>query len=251
MSKLADKIGVSFKDTLKYFPEKKRVLVGYPVRWKPEIFNKEVSKNKLGFEPKKRIIFFFGGSQGARSINNAVVDSLKILLKKEDIAIIHATGRYLSNEYDAYSNTLARLRDNEIEGSISGRYLVEPYFNNINEIYSASDLVVARSGAGTVFELAAMGIPSILIPKSLVPGDHQFYNAKALSDAGGAVVIREKIITENNKRVEKLDSERLSDAVLSIIYDDEKLKEMSECANNIFIPDAAEKICSEIFSLVG
>ncbi len=251
MVKIADRSGVSFKETLNYFPKNKAVLVGYPVRWKSRSLNKEASKSKLGFEPQKKIIFFFGGSQGARSINNALVDSLKILLEKENIGIIHSTGGYVSKEYNAYSDTITGLKNNGINGSIPGKYLVESYFSNINEIYSAADLVVSRAGAGTVVELAAMGIPSVLIPKTLVPGDHQYYNAKALSNVGGAIVIREEIISQKNEKREKIDSKKLTDAIFAVIDDELKLKEMSECANSIFIPDAVERIYTEISSLLS
>ncbi len=250
IGRISNKIGVSFKETLKSFPKNKTVFVGYPLRWKTKGFNKEASKIKFGFDPKNKIIFFFGGSQGSRSINNAVFEFLNILLEKKDIGIIHGTGRYISSEYDAYLNTVSKLSEIGIEGSIPGRYLMEPYFTDVDEIYSATDLVVARSGAGTVIELAAMGIPSILIPKSLVPGNHQYYNAKSLADVGGAVIIEEEIITKDNKKFESINSRVLIETILDIIYDEAKLKKMSESAKNIYIPDSAERICSEIFSLV-
>lgn len=251
IGRISKKIGVSFKETLKFFPKNKTVFVGYPLRWKTKGFNREATKIKFGFDPKNKIIFFFGGSQGSRSINNAVFEFLNILLEKKNIGIIHGTGRYISSEYDAYLNTVSKLSEIGIEGSIPGRYLMEPYFTNVDEIYSVTDLVVARSGAGTVIELAAMGIPSILIPKSLVPGNHQYYNAKTLADVGGAVIIKEEIITKNNKKFESINSKVLIDTILDIIYDDTKLKKMSESVKHIYIPDSAERICSEIFSLVG
>jgi len=250
IGKISKRIGVSFKETLKFFPENKTVFVGYPLRWKTKGFNKEASKIKFGFQPNNKIIFFFGGSQGSRSINNAVFDSLNILLEKKDIGIVHGTGRYISSEYDAYLNTVSKLNKIGIEGSIPGKYLIQPYFTNVDEVYSATDLVVARSGAGTVIELAAMGIPSILIPKSLVPGNHQYFNAKALADVGGTVIVKEEIITKNNKKFESVNSKLLIKIILDIIYDETKLKRMSESVKQIYIPDSVERICSEIYSLV-
>ena len=250
LGKLASKIGVSFRETLKFFPADKSVFTGYPLRWKSEDSDKVEAKRKLGFSPDKKIIFFFGGSLGARSINNALVEALPTLLQEESIGIIHGAGKNVSSDYNAYENTLAGLKEKGIDGSIQGKYLLQAYFNNIDEVYAASDIVVARSGAGTVVELAAMGIPSILIPKSLVPGNHQYYNAKALADSGGAVILKEDVITVNNKKQECINPEKLIGIIKDMVFNTQKLERMTESAGKIFVPDAAEKIYDEIAGLI-
>lgn len=250
MGKISKRIGVSFKETLSFFPKEKTAFVGYPLRQNIKPLNKESSKIKLGFQPKKKIIFFFGGSQGARSINNVVVELLPSFLEMENIGIIHSTGKYVSLEYDAYADSMNKLNSKGIKGSITGKYLIEKYFNNMDEVYSATDLVVSRSGAGTVNELSVMGIPSILIPKSLVPGNHQFYNAKALADIGAAVIVKERILSENDKKYEWIDPKELMEIIMNIINDDSKLKDMSNSVKGIRISDAQERICTEIFSLI-
>ncbi|MFC1557766.1 glycosyltransferase [candidate division KSB1 bacterium] len=250
LGKLASKIGVSFRETLKFFPADKSVFTGYPLRWKSGDSDKVEAKRKLSFSPDKNIIFFFGGSLGARSINNALVEALPALLKEENIGIIHGAGKNVSSDYNAFEDTLTGLKKSGIDGSIPGKYLLQVYFNNINEVYAASDIVVARSGAGTVVELAAMGIPSILIPKSLIPGNHQYYNAKALADSGGAVILKEDVITVNNKKQECVDPEKLIQIIKDLIHNTQKLERMKESAGKIYIPDAVEKIYDEIAGLI-
>jgi UDP-N-acetylglucosamine--N-acetylmuramyl-(pentapeptide) pyrophosphoryl-undecaprenol N-acetylglucosamine transferase len=250
MGKISKRIGVSFRETLNFFPKGKTAFVGYPLRQIIKPLNKEASKIKLGFQPRKKIIFFFGGSQGARSINNVVVELLPVFLEKENIGIIHSAGRYVSSEYDAYSDTISKLNGKGIKGSITGKYLVERYFNNMGEVYSATDLVVSRSGAGTINELSAMGIPSILVPKSLVPGNHQFYNAKALADVGAAVIVKEKILSENGRKYEWINPKELMEIIMDVINNDSKLENMSNSVKSIYISDAPERICAEIFSLI-
>ena len=250
MGKLASKIGVSFRETLKFFPADKSVFTGYPLRWEIGDSDKVEAKRKLGFDPDKKIIFFFGGSLGARSINKALVEALPALFQEEGIGIIHGAGKNISSDYNAYEDTLERLKEKGINGSIPGKYVLEPYFDNMDEIYSASDIVVARSGAGTVVELTAMGIPSILIPKSLIPGNHQYYNAKALADSGGAVILKEDVIAVNNKKQEYVDPEKLIEIIKDMVFNTQKLESMTKSAGSFFIPDAAEKIYEEIAGLI-
>jgi UDP-N-acetylglucosamine--N-acetylmuramyl-(pentapeptide) pyrophosphoryl-undecaprenol N-acetylglucosamine transferase len=196
------------------------------------------------------VVFIFGGSQGARTINRAVVDALPYLFPyRSKIFIVHGRGLSKSAIYDAEKDTedrIARL-DDEIRRELPGFYYAQNYFYNIQNVYAISDLVVARSGAGTISEIAALGKPSILIPKSGLPGDHQVMNARAMKQAGAAYVLYEDTFRdENGNLMERLDGQVLAQSIVRIIQDNVLLATMSQCARTFFRRNASKTIIDVI-----
>jgi UDP-N-acetylglucosamine--N-acetylmuramyl-(pentapeptide) pyrophosphoryl-undecaprenol N-acetylglucosamine transferase len=171
-------------------------------------------------------ILVFGGSQGSHRLNLSVPKAFGILGRK-DISLIHQTGDSdLDDVRKAYEWYGIRAE-------------VFPFIEDIGGAYKHSDLVIGRAGAGTIAEVTAVGVPSILVPYPFSAYNHQFENAKSLERAGAAVVIEDKDAAP----------ERLAE-ILSGLLRREKLKEMGERAKSLGKPDAAKMIVDEIYRLI-
>ena len=155
-------------------------LVGTPIR--PE-FSEKVNPTKvlenLGLNPKYKTILLFGGSQGAKALNTALIDTVKQLVaENEEIQFIHISGeRWYQTICNKYGKT--------------NRVMVLPYSNEIYDLMHSCHLVVCRSGAGTLAELVYCKKPSVLVPLPTAAANHQFYNAKVLQSVGCATLVEE------------------------------------------------------------
>ncbi len=248
VGRLADRVFVTFPETLAAFPAN-AVLAGYPLRRRIQPAARDAARAALDFDvpPGRQVIVAFGGSQGARTINRAVVDALGPLLAQQDrLFIIHGTGLRRdggTRDEDAESRSrLAQRYSEEERRAIDGFYVARPYFHNIEQVYALADLVVVRGGAGTLNEVAALGLPAIVVPKINLPGEHQVMNARALAAGGGAAVLYEETRNEDGRTVEWLDGQALASAVVSLLDDPERLRQMG-AANRAFVRgDALETI---------
>ena len=223
----ADKVFVGFDETVKYFKNKNKVVVsGNPV---PLVFA-EAASRRAEFRNKYRVpegtfcLLFFGGSQGAAALNAAAVDTAERLSGHYYSILI--TGRdYYEGFYDRYP-----LR------SRAGLKLIK-YSDAIYELYAAADLIISRAGALSVTEIMLSGKASILIPSPNVTNNHQYYNAKALSDKGAALLLTEDEITDG----------KLADEIVKFAMNPDKLTEMSSAAAKQANPGALKVIVDEIF----
>lgn len=231
--KFAKRVAVSFAGSAKYFPMDKTAVVGNPVR--KEFFIKEVlgAKEYFRLESEAPVIFIFGGSQGAKNINDNLLDILPELLA--DYQIIHQCGK---NNYEDCRGRADLILETS---SFKSRYKIFPYLESdaMRMAYGAADLVVSRAGSGSIFEIAASGLPSIIIPLTGSAQEHQRENAYAYAKSGAAVVIEER-----NLKPHILKSE-----ISRLINDREGLGKMSAAAKLFAKPEAAEKIAREIISL--
>ena len=250
MGKWVDKVLLTFPQTLSFFPN--AAVVGYPVRNSIVPISPEEAAKSLPFPvPEgRRIVFVFGGSQGARTINRAIVDALPHLLPyKDGLFIIHGSGLASSSSYNAARDTEKRIEKvltDEQRSRLADFYYRQDYFHNIAEIYSLSSLIVCRSGAGSLNEISRMGKPVLLLPKVNLPGDHQVMNARAMKNAGAAEILFEDTVMENGGLLEYLDGRVLADKVLALIEDRPRLREMAEKSGEFLRRDAIERIVSEI-----
>ena len=189
---------------------------------------------ELGLNELKPIILIFGGSQGAKKINEAILSIIKEKLNAK-YQIIWATG---PKQYDIIKE---ELEGNNINVNYIENTKIVPYIYNMEEVMNISDVIVARSGAMTIAEISRLGKPSILIPLPNVSGDHQLYNAKVLEDIGAAKIILN----------EKLDGNNLNKAIEEIVLDKNKIKTMQEKAISKAAYNVEEKIYEEIKNLKG
>jgi len=247
MGRFAHAVLVTFPETLAYFPNK-GVLAGYPLRKRITRVSREEALQRLDFKipDGRKIILVFGGSQGSRAINQALVDALEHLLPYQDtLFIIHGVGLLKSNEYNSMADTEARLRrtyNDEQLKSIEGFYLYRSFFHDIELLYALSDLVVARGGAGSLNEISAMGLPALIIPKSNLPGNHQVMNARSMERAGGAEILYEQIAPANGALSECVDGKILAEKLLSLIKNDGHLQKMSQNSRAFLKRDALVQI---------
>ncbi|MCX6549719.1 MAG: glycosyltransferase [Acidobacteria bacterium] len=248
VGRLADRVFVSFPETLSAFPSN-GVMAGYPLRRRIAGVDRRAAGEGLDFEVPagRRVVFAFGGSQGARTINRAVVDALGALLPHKDrLFVIHGTGlRRGDGTYDAHADSqdrLAALYTADERRAIDSFYVARPYFHEIEKIYALADLVVVRAGAGTLNEVAALGLPAIVIPKINLPGEHQVMNARALARSGGAVVLYEQTLTEHGRPVEHVDGMLLAHEIVALLADAEGLRRMGQAGPAFVRHDALDII---------
>jgi UDP-N-acetylglucosamine--N-acetylmuramyl-(pentapeptide) pyrophosphoryl-undecaprenol N-acetylglucosamine transferase len=243
VGRLADRVFVTFPETLRHFPIN-GVVAGYPLRRRIAAVDRDHARAQLDFAipPGRQVVFVFGGSQGARTINRAIVDALGHLLPMRDrLFIVHGTGLSRKGDYDAAGDARARLesRYSEAErGAIAGFYVSRPFFYQIENVYAVADLAVTRGGAGSLYELASLGLPAVIVPKSNLPGDHQVMNARAMARCGGAVVIYEEAALTAGQIVEHVDGRTLADAIVEMLADPTRLVEMGRRSRDFSSKDA-------------
>ena len=236
-AKMADTILVSFEETKNLINRCKNVVfTGTPVKVKKQNYgvNEKLKIIKsFNLNETKPIVLIFGGSQGALKINEAVVDIIE-KQKNKKYQIVWAAG---PKQYDIIKNEF--MAKNIDIDNISNVKIV-PYIYNMEEIENVVDLIVARSGAMTITEIANLGKPSILIPLPNVSHDHQMYNAKILENVQAAVIIKN----------DELNGDILNKEIENIVLDKNKCIDMGKNANKVSNKDADEKIYNEIRKLV-
>lgn len=234
-SRFAQKIFVSFPSAMEYFDLRKTEITGTPVRREllENRTTKDAAREALGFVPETPLVFVYGGSQGSTRINNNILENLsQIILETQ---VLHQTGVANISEVEKLSQAAL------IGASFENRYKAVPYLaDTLRTAFNAADLVVARAGSATLFEIAAFGIPAIVIPLSGSANDHQRANAYAFAESGAAVVIE-----ESNLLPGILPSE-----IKKILADDALQEKMSIAVKQFFVPNAAERIREGILKLV-
>lgn len=247
----ADRVGVSFPETLAVLNSGKAVYVGYPVRKRVAVGDRLEARRELGLPEKARVVFSFGGSQGARTLNRAIVDSLPHLMKDPDLYVIHGTGKRLKgNAYDGSVDVERRLKLNGFDPP-ADRYLRRDFFYDIEKYYAAADLVVCRAGAGTLTEICAQGLPALIVPKANLPGDHQVANARTLERSGAARVVYEGVDVAAEEAVESVDGSELAASIIGLFEKPQQLDEMRKKARSLFDPGILDRISEQVEALAA
>ena len=228
LGKFVDRIFLSFSETKKWFPEKKVLVTGNPVRaaFSPGIVEQE---EKVGREKESFTILIFGGSQGAHAINMALISAVEYLKEMRDhLRIIHQTGY---NDLEEVSKTY------QVYG-IKAEVL--PFIMDMASVFSVADLLVCRAGATTVAEITASGRAAILIPFPFAVGDHQTRNAEVLVKAGAAEMIPER----------ELAGKRIADLIQRFYRQPEMKREMEARSASLGNVRAAVDIVDTCMALV-
>jgi len=226
LSKIANRIAVSFKESKKYFDSNKTVLTGCPCHDRSPAILKEEIFSRFKLSPGKTTILVLGGSQGSRRINEVFLNTAQALKKGLDFQVIHIAGK---NDY-------ASLKKGYLEANIP--CCVFDFIDEIEQAYKIADVAVSRAGALSLFELAAFKLPAVLIPYPFA-GGHQKANARILSEAQMA-----RIIEENELTADKLGRE-----IISLIDEQKKTPVQKSKSLDFYFPDAAKRIAKEIVSL--
>lgn len=230
LAKKANKICVAYDGLDRFFPKKKIVFTGNPVRKSIEQMdvNKAESTTFFDLESNKKTILSIGGSLGARSINEALHANIDFFTKN-DIQLIWQTGKW-------YYNTAKKA---VAEANAENNIKVFDFISAMDKAYCAADSIISRSGAIAISELCLVGKPTILIPSPNVSEDHQTKNAMALVNKGAAIMIADNEITN-----------KLAPTLSELLKDEEKQSTMSKACLNMGVRDAANKIVDEINSII-
>lgn len=229
VSRMAKLVMVTSERSLTYYPESKRMVVtGYPVRSELKEKNRKQGREMLGLDPDQVTLLVFGGSRGARSINHALWRILPKLV--EQCQIVHITGELDWPDVDEARKDLA--------GGFESRYRAFAYLHEeMGAALAAADLVISRAGASTMGEFPLFGLPAILVPYPHA-WRYQKVNAEYLVSQGAAIELADETLDQT-----------LLPTVLSLLEERERLQEMASAARHMAIPDAANKIASELLTL--
>ncbi|MBK5215340.1 MAG: UDP-N-acetylglucosamine--N-acetylmuramyl-(pentapeptide) pyrophosphoryl-undecaprenol N-acetylglucosamine transferase [Candidatus Pacebacteria bacterium] len=231
-AKFAWHVAISWPEAAEYLPESKTALTGQPIRKEILHGDSNGAHEYFKLDPKIPTILVLGGSQGAETINNIIVDTLPELLS--EFQIIHQTGINNIKEVLGRSKLIMDKNPN------IDRYVPVPYLNNLATRMAAgcSNLIISRAGSA-IFEIASWGIPSIIIPITNSNGDHQRKNAYNYARSGACEVIEEANLT----------SHLFVSEVKKLLSSQEKLSRMKESALSFATPTAAEKIAQSAIDI--
>jgi UDP-N-acetylglucosamine--N-acetylmuramyl-(pentapeptide) pyrophosphoryl-undecaprenol N-acetylglucosamine transferase len=232
LSRMVDKVFLGYKDAGKYFASHaKKILTGNPVRREILEATREEALERFQLDPARRTLLVFGGSRGARTINQSMIPVEKKLAGNRHIQILHATGEY------GYKDHMEAL--GEAIASESNLHIV-PYLHDMPLALAAADLAVSRAGAIGLAELMVKGVPSILVPYPYATANHQEYNARSLEGQGAAEVILDKDLT----------GEILLNTIEKLLKDPDLLHMMHRGALRAGKPDAADEIARQALDMV-
>lgn len=229
LAKKAEKICVAYDGMERFFPAEKIIKTGNPVR--QSLLDTKVTKEEaalsFGLDPAKKTILLVGGSLGARTINESVLQHLD-LIKEPGIQFIWQTGKF-------YSQEIAE----QLKGKKPENLIVTDFISDMGAAYKAADLVISRAGASSISEFCLIGKPVILVPSPNVAEDHQTMNAMALVNKQAAICIKDSeapnILLQN---------------AIELVKDEEKLKSLSNNIQKLALPDSADVIAKEVIKMI-
>ena len=212
-------------------PKNPCVVTGLPIRGEIISANKEFARAEMKLDSRP-LILSMGGSLGARAINEAVKYLILHRFEKKDCYYLHATGKAGASMIDDIGK--------DVDLNANPQIMLREYINDMDRCLAAADLVVCRAGASSLSEIQALGKPSILVPYPYAAENHQYYNAKTMSDRDAAILIEEKDFT----------GERLLSEVEKLFSKPERLKKMGENARAMAILDASQRITECVCKIV-
>ena len=229
LARKAEKICVAYEGMERFFPAEKIILTGNPVRQNllDTTISREEAIKSFGLDPKKKTILLVGGSLGARTINESMLQHLDLIKSSTDVQFIWQTGKI-------YSAEIAK----KLEGQVFPNLKVTDFITDMGAAYKAADLVISRAGASSISEFCLIGKPVILVPSPNVAEDHQTKNALALSTRDAAIYVKD---AEAPATLLKL--------AIDTVKDEAKLKSLSENVLKLALPDSAEIIAKEVIKL--
>ncbi len=230
-----DRVCVAYEQVKRFFPAGKTVLTGNPVR--ADIVQlatdtalqaqlKAAAYQHFGLTPGKKTVLITGGSLGARTLNEGIINGIEALQANSEVQVLWQCGKVYYQQCKPLAEGKANL-------------VLVPFLDRMDLAYAVADVVVARAGALTISELCVMGKPSILIPSPNVSEDHQTANAKALVDVQAAVMLADSVAPIE-----------LMSSALNLMGDERKLNSLSVNIQKLGISDAAQRIVNELDALL-
>lgn len=230
LAKKAAKICVAYEGMEKFFPKDKIILTGNPTRQDLLVSdeNKKKGYDFFGLDATKKTILMVGGSLGARTLNESIINSFDEI-KKSNVQVIWQCGKYYFKEMKELQN----------QGRIPHNVLLLDFVSRMDYAYSVADLIISRAGAGSISEFSLLSMPVILVPSPNVSEDHQTQNALALVNKGAAILIR-----DNEAK------EKLFDTALNLINNNQQLSQLSQNIFKLAEHNSASRIVDEIEKIV-
>ncbi|MFK8009811.1 MAG: undecaprenyldiphospho-muramoylpentapeptide beta-N-acetylglucosaminyltransferase [Saprospiraceae bacterium] len=228
LAKKVNRICVAYDGMEKFFPKEKIILTGNPVRQDIiELADKgKKGKKHFGLDQNKKTILLFGGSLGARTLNNAMAANKDLLEKNQNVQVLWQAGKLYIEEFkNAATAQLPNVK-------------ILPFIDRMDLAYAMADVMITRAGASTISELCLVGKPVILIPSPNVSEDHQTMNAKALSTKNAGVLVEEK------------NAKTMLEQALHILDNEQVINGLKNNIQKLAKADAAENIVSEILQIV-
>lgn len=231
LAKGARRICVAYEGMERFFPKERIMLTGNPIRQglTANTLSREEAIRAFGLDPEKRTVLIVGGSLGARTLNESVLEHLD-LVKSSGVQFIWQTGKYYHKEI------LERLNRHE---RLPMLYVTD-FISKMDEAYAAADLVVSRAGAGSISELCVLQKPVILVPSPNVAEDHQTKNAMALVEKGAAIYVKDSEAPAT-----------LLETAVKTVADEETLKGLRQNIGTLAYANAAEVIADEVYKLAA
>ena len=235
LASYVDRVYVNYEESINLLSHKEKAMrVGCPLRLDFEAVDKKTAREKLNIPENARMLLSFGGSLGAEQVNFAMLDFMEDYVKEHpEVIHVHATG---SIEWEIAGDI---FKKRGLDKCKNIRFV--EYINDMPIQMAAADVVVSRSGANAVSELALLKKAAVFIPSPNVTDNQQFKNANAIAQKGGALLIEEKDITR----------EKMTALVSSVLEDEQKQKALGENIYSFAVPDANKKIYEDICRLIS
>lgn len=224
ISKYADIIGISFKESAKYFPNKNVLYTGNPTGIRA-LNTPKITKSSLGLNDDKPLVVVVCGSLGSETVNNAMKGYLKTLENK-DYQVVYITGKNLYEEF--------------IKIKYPKNVKVLPYLDNLTGLLKETDVLVARAGASTIAEVLSLKVPTIFIPSPYVANNHQYYNAVSLKNDNLALMLEEKDLSIPN----------ITKNIEDLLYNKDKQIKIKNNLNKVSTLDSTKIIYDAIKELI-
>ena len=229
LAKKAERICVAYDGMEKFFPAEKIIKTGNPVRQSllSRTIEKDEAVKSFGLDPEKKTILLVGGSLGARTINDSVMQHLD-LVENSDVQFVLQTGKYYH----------AQITDT-LKGRQPKNLVVTDFISDMAAAYKAADLVISRAGASSISEFCLIGKPVILVPSPNVAEDHQTKNAMALVEKQAAIYVKDADAPAT-----------LLKQAIELVNDDKKLQNLSANILTLALPDSATIIAKEVIKIM-
>ena len=228
LAKNARAICVAYEGMDRFFPADRLILTGNPIR-KDLLDNNltpQEARRTFGLDPERPTVLVIGGSLGARTMNLSMEEGIS-RLTGHGIQVIWQTGKAFADRAKAVAKGLKGV-------------VVTPFISDMPAAYAAATVVASRAGAGSISELELLGLPAVLVPSPNVAEDHQTKNALALAERGAAILIPDSEAQQ-----------KLTDTLISLIGNPEKLRSMQSAIRQMALPDADEKIVDEVIRILN
>lgn len=233
LSRKAKYVSLAFDKAKKYIPNKRAIVTGNPIREQFKTMTKTSAREDMGLDKNKITLAVMGGSQGAKSINNTIIELLKEFSQELDLQVIFQTGK------KNYNETVECIKQLFPTYAQCNNLIIKPYFDNMISVLKSADIVISRAGSLSISEICASEVVPILIPYPYAAANHQRINAKSLLEKGACIYIEDS----------ELEPNKLREIVVELINNPIKMNYLKQNASYLAKYNATEQIADMIYNM--